>query len=160
MSVIIAALDFSELNEKVLATARELARESSSSLHLLHAVTSIPNFVDWDGGSHWVHNYPAQSMKEVRSYQNELHQEEKRRLEALAEQLRSEGIDAQAFLVEGPAVEVILDHVKAHDTRMLVVGSHGHGSLYHLVAGSVTTELLKKSPVPVLVEPIKAAVLA
>jgi nucleotide-binding universal stress UspA family protein len=33
------------------------------------------------------------------------------------------------------------------------MGSHGHGALYHLFVGSVTTAVLKEAPCPVLVVP-------
>lgn len=152
MSVIVAAIDFSELSEKVLATASQLARESASSLHLLHVAAPKPNFTDWEGGSQWVHNYTAESMKEVRDYRDQLYKEEQERLNTMAENLQKDGIDAQAFLEEGPPVETILEHVQKYNTRMLVIGSHGHGVFYHMIAGSVTVDLLKKTTVPVVVE--------
>jgi len=36
----------------------------------------------------------------------------------------------------------------------LVLGSHGHGALYHLFSGSVVTEVLKKATIPVTVIPV------
>jgi len=158
MSVIIAAIDFSELSEKVLATASQLARESASSLHLLHVAAPKPDLLDWEGRPSGVHNYTAESMKEVRDYRDQLYQEEQQRLNAMADDLCKQGIDAKAFLQEGPAVEVILNHIQSHNTRMLVVGSHGHGVFYHMIAGSVTVELLKKATVPVVVESQHATV--
>ena len=36
---------------------------------------------------------------------------------------------------------------------MIVVGSHGHGAMYKLLMGSITKEILRKSPYPVLMIP-------
>jgi len=37
---------------------------------------------------------------------------------------------------------------------MLVLGSHGHGALYHLFSGSVVTAVLQKATRPVMVIPV------
>ena len=36
---------------------------------------------------------------------------------------------------------------------LLVVGSHGHGGLHHLLVGSVTEAVLRQSTIPVVVVP-------
>ncbi len=41
------------------------------------------------------------------------------------------------------------------DVELVVVGSHGHGGLHHLLMGSVTEDVLRRSPVPVLVVPTR-----
>jgi hypothetical protein len=39
----------------------------------------------------------------------------------------------------------------------VVVGSHGHGALYHLVVGGVAEVLLRRSPCPLLIVPSRCA---
>jgi nucleotide-binding universal stress UspA family protein len=37
---------------------------------------------------------------------------------------------------------------------MIVLGSHGHGAVYHLFSGSVVTAVLHQSEIPVTVIPV------
>lgn len=52
-------------------------------------------------------------------------------------------------IVEGPAAEVLVG--RAEDANLLVVASHGHGTLRGLLLGSVALHCAINSPVPVLV---------
>jgi nucleotide-binding universal stress UspA family protein len=38
---------------------------------------------------------------------------------------------------------------------LVMVGSHGHGGLHHLLVGSVTEDVLRRSTRPVIVVPAK-----
>jgi nucleotide-binding universal stress UspA family protein len=40
---------------------------------------------------------------------------------------------------------------------MIVLGSHGHGAVYQLFAGSIVTAVLHKARVPVTVIPVHAS---
>ncbi|MEO8353471.1 MAG: universal stress protein, partial [Chthoniobacteraceae bacterium] len=42
-----------------------------------------------------------------------------------------------------------------HGADMIVMGSHGHGSFYELLVGSVTSGVLRDARCPVLVVPAK-----
>ncbi|HDY68944.1 MAG TPA: universal stress protein [Candidatus Scalindua sp.] len=48
---------------------------------------------------------------------------------------------------------VILDESSKLKIDLIVVGSHGHGAVYHLIVGSVSEEVLQRSSCPVLVVP-------
>lgn len=50
----------------------------------------------------------------------------------------------------GPAGEVIAKLADKGGHDMVIMGSHGHGSLMNLVAGSVATQVLARCKVPVL----------
>ena len=53
-----------------------------------------------------------------------------------------------------PADEIIAAVAELGAER-LVMGSHGHGALYHLFTGSVVTGVLKRTGCPVLVVPLR-----
>lgn len=73
-------------------------------------------------------------------------------LERLAADLA--GIDVECVATIGLAADEILAQAKERGVSHIVLGSHGHGALYHLFAGSVVTGVLKRATVPVLVVPI------
>lgn len=54
-------------------------------------------------------------------------------------------------LVRGPAAKALLDAAGEED--VLVVGARGHGGLAGLVLGSVSEQVLRHSPCPVVVVP-------
>jgi len=61
------------------------------------------------------------------------------------------GIECETVALDGAIVEEICKLAKERDAQMLVVGSHGWGSLRRFVFGSVSTGLLHEAPCPVLV---------
>lgn len=50
----------------------------------------------------------------------------------------------------GPAAEVIADAARKGDYDLLIMGSHGHGTLGNLVMGSVATKVLAHCSTPAL----------
>lgn len=61
-----------------------------------------------------------------------------------------QGLKAQFVSKTGPAAEVIADAARKGDYDLLVMGSHGHGTLTNLVMGSVATKVLAHCTTPVL----------
>jgi len=60
------------------------------------------------------------------------------------------GIDAKTMSKVGHAGEIISKTADSGQFDMVVMGSHGHGTLANLVMGSVATQVLAHSKVPVL----------
>ena len=61
-----------------------------------------------------------------------------------------QGLKAQFVSKTGPAADVIADAARKGDFDLLVMGSHGHGTLTNLVMGSVATKVLANCGTPVL----------
>jgi nucleotide-binding universal stress UspA family protein len=57
-------------------------------------------------------------------------------------------------VVFGSATEVLLDSARGAD--LLVLGSHGHGRLYHAVLGSVAEASVRGGVCPVVIVPVPA----
>ena len=60
------------------------------------------------------------------------------------------GIDAKSSWKTGHAGETVAKFADSGKFDLLVMGSHGHGTLVNLVMGSVATEVLAHCKVPVL----------
>jgi nucleotide-binding universal stress UspA family protein len=75
--------------------------------------------------------------------------------ETLEEQVRwieeEDGSVAGAHLIEGRAVEAIIEQAEEIGAGLLIVGSRGMGRLGRLAMGSVSTGLAHRSPCPILI---------
>ncbi len=61
------------------------------------------------------------------------------------------GVPHDAEILEGDPVACIAAAAAAREADLVVVGSRGHGLLASALLGSVSRELLTRSPVPVIV---------
>lgn len=84
----------------------------------------------------------------VESYYEE---EAQKVLEPVRTFLGQKGIQLQTISKVGHVGETIAAAAEADKYDLLVMGSHGHGALATLVLGSITTQVLANSRVPVLV---------
>jgi len=79
------------------------------------------------------------------------HTEEAERILApVSKFLLRHGIDAKSQWKVGPAGESIAKLAKSGKFDLVVMGSHGHGSIVNLVMGSVATKVLANCVVPAL----------
>jgi nucleotide-binding universal stress UspA family protein len=63
---------------------------------------------------------------------------------------KQRGIEAEFVSKVGPAAEVIAKQASSGSFDLLMMGSHGHGSVVNVVMGSVSTKVLASCKVPVL----------
>ena len=77
-------------------------------------------------------------------------QESEKVLSPVATFLNRHGIDAKSMAKVGHAGEIISSTADSGHFDLVVMGSHGHGTLGNLVMGSVATQVLAHCKVPVL----------
>jgi nucleotide-binding universal stress UspA family protein len=132
------AVDFSEASRAGLESAAGLAARLGAELFVIHvseeraAPSTAPLLAP----------PPVSTRVEKHGAELEAWVLEAERLGAAA--VRS------ALLHGRPAAAIIRFAAEEH-LDLLVVGSHGHGGLRHLVLGSVTEEAVRAAPCPVLV---------
>lgn len=148
MLEILVPLDTSASAAVVLAQAEALAVSIPSSITLLHVIEPLASYVPVGAAMDVITTAPP----EVDPSQLE---NAKSRLEQLAAPLRAKEIAVDCVAVLGLAVDEILDQAKLRGSSYILLGSHGHGALYHLFSGSVVTGVLKHSTCPVIVIPIR-----
>jgi len=79
------------------------------------------------------------------------HTEEAERILApVSKFLLRHGIDAKSQWKVGPAGESVAKLAKSGKFDLVIMGSHGHGSIINLVMGSVATKVLANCVVPAL----------
>jgi len=144
---IVAAIDFSEVTDKVVETAADLARGLHGEVVLFH-VDVLPE--PWVDASSPVDGHVAGMPTVPLEWHEERRAVSEQRLHTIQRRLRSEGISAR---VETGAVrrERIVDEIEALDPDMIVVGSHRHGALHNLVFRGVCMRAVRNAPCTVVV---------
>ena len=87
---------------------------------------------------------------------NELEAEGKKTLAPYELLCMKAGVNYKAMVERGKPADTIVHIAKQEDCDLIVMGSRGLGKLVGAVLGSVTTTVLKDTPVPVLVVKKKA----
>ena len=141
---ILVAVDLSPASEKVVEAAGTVAKLTGAAVYVLHAAEPEPDFVGYDAGPEVVRTQVAHELRR-----------EHREVQALAEKLRCDDINATALLVRGPTVETTLKEADNLEAELIVVGTHGHGAVYDVLIGSYSAGIIRRSKLPVLVVPIR-----
>ena len=148
MATILVPLDTSKIAPKVLSEAESLALQLQASLILFHVIEPVATYVPVGAAMDLVATAPP-------DLDSETVDAAKNRLDHLAAPLRAKGLDVASEATFGIPVDEILDRAKTRAADYIILGSHGHGALYHLFGGSVVTGVLKHSPCPVVVVPVR-----
>lgn len=149
MKTILVPVDFSDSTRQLLDKATELARELSAKILLLHVVEPTATYVPVGATMDVITAIPPIPENVAGTGDDE------QRLRALAQPLKAAGIDVDERVIIGLAVDDILEQAAMHKADYIILGSHGHGALYHLFGGSVVTGVLKRASCPVIVVPVK-----
>src|SRR3954452_3354630 len=135
MNTILCAVDGSRSAEAALDHAIGLARNSGASLALI-AVRLRP--IPARGGS--IPMLPVEDHAGVR-----------RVVDDAAEKAREAGITTYAVVAFGNPAEEIAAEAVRRGVDLVVVGSRGLGPVSGALLGSVSTDVIRRSPVPVTV---------
>lgn len=133
---ILVPIDGSPNSYRGLQQAVELAKKYDAEITLLHIIERPP--VGFSGPV----PIPQSYFSKTEEYAKALFTRRKKELE-------SEGVKVQTVLVRGDAVRQILKISKGFD--LIVIGSRGYGGLRKLFLGSVSSGVVNKSRVSVLV---------
>ena len=133
---ILYASDFSENSRAALDYAKMFALRFEAKVYMLHVVLLSQ----------------AAQEAEIEIAGPSLSREAaEHRLETLAEELRTAGVQVETHIVDGFAGDVIPRSILTYDIDLLVLGIHGlHHGLTYLLMGSTTEILLRESSCPVL----------
>jgi nucleotide-binding universal stress UspA family protein len=139
---ILITVDFSRDSIGVLERAKTLASALSAKVWLLHIVDQDPDLLDDEFGA----------KPEYDQLSREFPQEYKA-LQQEVDKFQNFEIETTPLLVQGSTVEIILQKSKMLEIDIIILGSHGHGGVHHLIFGSVSEGVLRSASCPVLVIP-------
>ncbi len=152
---ILVPLDGSKLAEQALPQAQGLAQSFNATLHLAQVI-SIPR--ELEGILENSVGAPLQldpNLDLARLVVAARQAKSDQYLERLAAHCRDEGVKVETAVLEGVADEEILDYARKHEVDCIVVTTQGLSGIRRFLLGSVTDRLIRSSPVPVVVVPIR-----
>jgi len=131
--------DFSDNAGQALSYAKELARATNSTLHLIHIVEPVVYPADW--------SYAQVGFADI---EQELKDASTKEMEELAGKLKAEGFNVVTAVRMGRASDEICAYAKEQKISIISMGTHGRSGLEHFLFGSTTERVLRKAPCPVL----------
>ena len=134
---IVVATDFSDIADKALASAADLARQLGASLHVLHIVQIHPTNMPESGNV----NIEELEALEEKSAADSL----KSTIDTLAAD-----VDVSTYIVHGDPATQVNQLAADKNADLIVIGTHGRSGISRLIMGSVAESVLKQSDIPVM----------
>lgn len=135
---ILVPVDFSEAADKALAYAVAFARQFHAKILLLHVV-----HVSYMAGEYGPIDVPVLEDQLIDAAQRKL-------AEVAAEKVPADLLEGTAVCA-GPAVHEIAEVAKERKTDLIILSTHGYTGLKRVMLGSVTENVVRHAPCPVLV---------
>ena len=157
---ILYATDLSENARFAFAYAVSLADLYGAKITLMHVLPEIPDLLDkqvigYIDADRW-EEIKAQHFQEAKDAligKRRDHLAIKDVLQQFSENAtEGEGVGSDDIIVErGNPVEKIIDHSEKEKFDLIVMGTHGHGTLEDAMIGSTARRVVRRSKIPVLV---------
>jgi nucleotide-binding universal stress UspA family protein len=137
---ILAAVDGSKASSKGLREALRLAKREGARLVLLNVVNDFYAVVGMDGPA------PVDLLPMLRESGKRI----LARAEATARKAGIKPLMVMREIVGGPAADAIVREARKQRADVIVLGTHGRRGVRRLVMGSDAEQVVRTSPVPVL----------
>ncbi len=137
LSRILVPTDFSPVCDRALAQAVAMASRSGAELHVLHVQVLHRSRYGWAA---------IPIVVDVQKVIADLSRKD------LDEAVQDIQVPVVSEVIQGlAAAPAIADYSRQHDVDLIVMGSQTRNDISRMFLGSVTAEVLRESPVPVLV---------
>lgn len=141
MQRILYPTDFSDLATHAVGYASSFADAFNAEIHMLHVVDEAYQY--------WMAMGP--DSLPVGPTVDEILQSAKEQMSRWkTEQFASARRPVVAEVTIGRPFFEIINYAKTREIDLIIMGTHGRGGLTHVLMGSVTEKVVRKSPVPVL----------
>jgi nucleotide-binding universal stress UspA family protein len=140
---ILVPVDGSLTSDKALDEAIRLAVFSGAKISLLHVMDDFSHATGFEPATYSI----EQLVPLMRAAGESL-------LAKLGEKVLARGLQVECVLIaEGPGriCDHVAEHARISDVDLMVVGSHGRRGLGRVLLGSDAEQIIRHSPVPVLV---------
>jgi nucleotide-binding universal stress UspA family protein len=136
---ILFPIDLTENSSKILPYVLSLSEKYNSTIYLLHVIQDLQKW-----GKLYV---PHPSMD---TFQKQALEGAEKAMDRVCEEQLQSCPNFQRRVVSGDPATEILKTVESENIDLVIMGTHGTKGLEHVIFGSVASNVVKKSPVPVL----------
>ncbi len=137
---ILCPLDLTPASEGILRWAGFLAQAFGSHLEIVHADWSDAPYFFTEGQ---IGNLVAEAAHRRKTLSRQLHH--------LAEKVVGSRVPFSTSVLDGAAVDAILDHIRITPPDLIVIGSHGRSGLDRLLLGSVAENIARHAVCPTFI---------
>jgi nucleotide-binding universal stress UspA family protein len=148
VSRIVVPLDGSEIAERALPVASELARQFASPVHVVRAVDAAATLPLAPGVFGVA---PGVSAEVTDQIWQEAEADARSTVTAGVSRLQAEGVDASGGILNGSPFFAISEATQPGD--LLILTSHGRGGVRRWLLGSVAEKLVREANAPVMLVP-------
>jgi universal stress protein A len=137
---ILVPTDFSKFSKVALSYAAALAEKFAAELYLLHIVQDLAVFIP---DMITVAPPPAPTVEQMTRAVHDA-------FDRLVKENHLERFKVHREVREGTPFSEIVRFAKEQRVDLIIMGTHGHTGLTHMLLGSVTEKVVRKAPCPVL----------
>jgi len=146
IKIILVPIDFSDYSKNALKYAVQFAKQFEAKIFLIYVVEPMI--------------YPADfSMGQVAipSTDIDLHSRAEEELRKLSKEIINDKLHAEILIKTGKPFVEIIEAASSNDIDLIIIATHGHTGVEHLLFGSTAEKVVRKAPCPVLTlrEPVK-----
>ncbi len=139
---ILVPIDFSEFNQMVISKAIDHAKLVNGDIYLIHVATLDIGVIVSETGFTYLPELEQTALNE-----------EAEQMGKLKKEIEAKGIKCETIVKQGIPADIIVQEAKDLEVDLIVIGSLGHNSLYNMLIGSVASDVIKHSGIPLLVIP-------
>ena len=137
---ILIPTDFSKFSQVALNYASAFAEKFAAELYLLHVIQDLSVFIP---DMITVAPPPVPTVEQMTKAVQEA-------FDRLIKDNRLERFQIHRDVREGTPFYEIVHYAKEQNIDLIIMGTHGHTGLTHMLLGSVTEKVVRKAPCPVL----------
>lgn len=143
---ILVPIDFSDYSKNALRYAVQFAKNFQAKMYLIYVVEPMIYPADFSMGQVAIPSTDA-------DLQNRAEEE----LKNLANSFVDSSLEIETLIKTGKPFVEINETAKEIDADLIIMATHGHTGVEHLLFGSTAEKVVRKAPCPVLTlrEPIK-----
>jgi len=133
---ILVPTDFSEPSRSALRYGAAFADQFGAAIHFLHAVEHPTQF-----------GFAGINVAELTK---DLQAHAETRMEELHSMWSEYAFPLHREIRVGNPASVIVEYAKEIESDLIVIGTHGHGAIHHMLLGSVAERVVRTASCPVL----------